>query len=46
MIPKMIPVSSSNVAEIGYDETNQEVYVRFINNAMYIEEYRSMSLKD
>ena len=36
MIPKMIPVSSSNVAEIGYDETNQEVYVRFINNALYV----------
>lgn len=36
MMPEMIPVSSSNVAEIGYDETNQEVYVRFINNTLYV----------
>jgi hypothetical protein len=33
---EMIAVSSSNVAEIGYDETNQTLYVRFLNNTLYI----------
>lgn len=33
--PKMHPVSSSNVAELGYDETNQIVYVRFLNGSLY-----------
>lgn len=34
---EMINVASSNVASIGYDETNQILYVRFItNNALYI----------
>lgn len=33
---EMIPVSSSNVQAIGYDDTNQILYVRFIkNNALY-----------
>ncbi|WP_313256639.1 KTSC domain-containing protein [Lacrimispora sp.] len=33
---EMIPVRSSNVQEIGYDEENQELYVRFIkNNSLY-----------
>ena len=36
MIPEMIPVSSSNIAEIGYNEENQEVYVRFLNNSLYV----------
>ena len=33
---KMFRVSSSNVAEIGYDEANQILHVRFTNNALYI----------
>jgi len=36
MIPEMIPVSSSNVAAVGYDENSQTVYVRFLNNSLYI----------
>lgn len=33
---EMIPVSSSNVQAIGYDELNQVLYVRFIsNNSLY-----------
>lgn len=36
MIPEMTPVSSSNVAEIGYDEATQEVYVRFLNGSLYV----------
>ena len=34
--PEMHPVSSSNVAEIGYGEDNQIVYVRFLNGTVYI----------
>ena len=34
--PVMQPVSSSNIAEIGYDEPNQTVYVRFLNSSVYI----------
>jgi hypothetical protein len=33
---KMIDVSSSNVAAIGYDEANQILYVRFTNSTLYI----------
>jgi hypothetical protein len=33
---ELIPVSSSNVAAIGYDENNQVLYVRFMNNMLYI----------
>ncbi len=36
MMPEMTPVSSSNIAEIGYDESTQEVYVRFLNNSLYV----------
>lgn len=36
MIPEMTPVSSSNIAEIGYKEDEQEVYVRFLNNSLYV----------
>lgn len=32
----MIPVNSSNIAEVGYDEENKEVYVRFLNNSLYV----------
>ncbi len=34
-MPEMIPVSSSNIDSIGYDEVNQDVYVRFLNNTLY-----------
>lgn len=40
-LPQMRPVSSSNVAELGYDETNQFVYVRFLNGSLYI--YKGVS---
>ncbi|KYH30637.1 hypothetical protein CLTEP_25340 [Clostridium tepidiprofundi DSM 19306] len=33
---EMISVSSSNVDKIGYDRENQVVYVRFLNNSLYI----------
>lgn len=36
MIPEMTPVSSSDIAEIGYDESTQEVYVRFLDNSLYV----------
>jgi hypothetical protein len=36
MMPQMTPVSSSNVAEVGYDEQAQEVYVRFLNGSLYV----------
>jgi len=32
----MTKVNSSNVDEIGYDEATQIVYVRFLNNSLYI----------
>jgi len=32
----MIPVSSSNVAELGYDADNQIVYVSYLNGTKYI----------
>ena len=32
--PEMHPVKSSNVAELGYDEVNQIVYVRFLNGSL------------
>lgn len=35
-IPTMIPVSSSNIAEVGYDETDQFVYVRFLDGSLYV----------
>ena len=34
--PKMTPVASSNVDSIGYDENTQELYVRFLNNSLYV----------
>ena len=38
--PKMHPVNSSNVAYLGYDKDNQIVYVRFLNQSLYI--YRNV----
>lgn len=32
---EMIPVSSSNISRVGYDEENMIVYVRFLSNALY-----------
>ena len=32
---EMIPVSSSNVQAIGYNEANQVLYVSFLNNTLY-----------
>ena len=35
-ISKMTPVSSSNIAEVGYDSATQTAYVRFLDNSLYI----------
>ncbi|PKL77867.1 MAG: KTSC domain-containing protein [Firmicutes bacterium HGW-Firmicutes-4] len=32
---EMIQVSSSNIAEVGYDDEREIVYVRFLNNTLY-----------
>ncbi|HVI39282.1 MAG TPA: KTSC domain-containing protein [Anaerovoracaceae bacterium] len=32
----MIPVSSSNIDSLGYDESKQIAYVRFLNGTLYI----------
>lgn len=32
---EMIQVDSSNIIKLGYDEENQIVYVRFLNNTLY-----------
>lgn len=32
---EMQPVSSSNISEIGYDNVEQVVYVRFLNSSLY-----------
>ena len=34
-IPEMHPVSSSNIAAVGYDVENQWVYVQFLNSSLY-----------
>ncbi len=34
-MPDMHPVSSSNIAAIGYDAENQAVYVQFLNGSTY-----------
>jgi hypothetical protein len=34
--PQMQPVSSSNVAELGYDAENQIVYIRYLNGNLYM----------
>ncbi|WP_366526672.1 KTSC domain-containing protein [Aquabacterium sp.] len=34
-MPEMHPVSSSNVAAVGYDSENQWVYVRFLDSSLY-----------
>ena len=40
----MLPVSSSNIDSIGYNEANQEVYVRFLNGTLYI--YKGVPLHE
>lgn len=35
-IPEMIPVSSSNIDSLGYDEQSQQLYVRFLNGSIYV----------
>ncbi|KAB2308700.1 KTSC domain-containing protein [Betaproteobacteria bacterium SCN2] len=34
-MPEMYPVSSSNVAAVGFDATSQIVYVQFLNGSTY-----------
>jgi hypothetical protein len=43
-LPEMNPVSSSNLESIGYDEQNQEVYVRFLNGGLYV--YRGVPIHE
>jgi len=31
----MIPVSSSNIASVGYDETSRTLYVQFLKGSTY-----------
>jgi hypothetical protein len=35
-MPDMIPVSSSNIASVGYDEERQELYVQFHTGTRYV----------
>jgi hypothetical protein len=35
-MPDMQPVSSSNIAAIGYDPESQAVYVEFLNGTTYM----------
>lgn len=34
-MPEMQPVSSSNIAAVGYDAESQSVYVQFLNGSTY-----------
>jgi hypothetical protein len=34
--PKMHPVSSSNVAAVGFDSAMQEIYVKFLSGETYV----------
>lgn len=46
-VPEMIPVSSSNIESIGYDEQNEQneqVYVRFLNGSLYV--YKGVPLHE
>lgn len=44
IVPEMIPVSSSNIESIGYDEQNEQVYVRFLNGSLYV--YKGVPLHE
>ncbi|WP_316839280.1 KTSC domain-containing protein [Pedobacter gandavensis] len=35
-IPEMLNVSSSNVESVGYDNENQNVFVKFLNQSIYV----------
>lgn len=39
--PEMRPVSSSNIAAVGYDADSQSVYVQFLNGSTYV--YKGVS---
>lgn len=41
---EMIAVQSSNIESVGYDENDQEVYVKFLNGSVYM--YRGVPLHD
>ena len=43
-LPEMIPVSSSNLESIGYDDQTQEVYIRFLNGSIYV--YKGVPLHE
>ncbi|NLD48553.1 MAG: KTSC domain-containing protein [Clostridiaceae bacterium] len=43
-VPEMIPVSSSNIESIGYDDQNEQVYVRFLNGSLYV--YKGVPLHE
>jgi len=43
-VPEMIPVSSSNIESIGYDEQSEQVYVRFLNGSLYV--YKGVPLHE
>lgn len=43
-LPEMIPVSSSNLESIGYDDQNQVVYIRFLNGSIYV--YKGVPLHE
>lgn len=35
-LPEMLTVSSSTIESVGYNEQNQEVFVRFLNGSVYV----------
>ncbi|MCK0126814.1 KTSC domain-containing protein [Gelidibacter sp. F2691] len=43
-VPEMTPVSSSNIESIGYNEQNEQVYVRFLNGSLYV--YKGVPLHE
>ena len=40
---EMEAVQSSNIESVGYDEADQEVYVKFLNGSVYV--YRGVPIK-
>ena len=44
MSVEMVPVSSSNVASVGYDADNEIVHVQFLNGSEYI--YKGVPLHE
>ena len=41
---EMEAVQSSNIESVGYDENDEEVYVKFLNGSVYV--YRGVPLHD